>query len=203
MKHYDLYLEAKNEAMKTANENLTKTEVLTFDAGGPKSILEMVYDIAEIASTKYDYNMRGDDFKFTMAVVHYSFEALMEETHGSAFSLVSDRVNHGLDNILGANKSKRLDDLIASIPEASMERGAQNAFMQKAFVAKLMLIRDEIENSITARTSLDGRQQARNAGKAEYLRLVEGLKPDMLSSGMNFAVQSVLTEIRSIVEGAE
>ena len=199
----DEMVKAKNKAMNTANENLTKTEVLTFDAGGPKSILEMVYDIAEIASSKYDYNMRGDDFKFTMAMVHYSFEALMEETHGSAFSLISDRVNRGLDNLLGANKSKRLDELIASIPEAGMERGAQNAFMQKAFVAKLMLIRDQIEDDIQSRRSLDGRQQARNAGKAEYLRLVEGLKPNMLSSGMNFAVQSVLADIRNIVEEVE
>ena len=194
---------AKAKAMKDANDNLTKTEVLTFDAAGPKSILEIVYDISEIASTKYDYNMRGDDFKFTMAMVHYSFEALMEETHGSAFSLISDRVNTGLDNILGANKSKRLDDLIASIPEAGMERGAQNAFMQKAFVAKLMLIQDQIEDDIQSRSSLDGRQQARNAGKVEYLRLVEGLSPDMLSSGMNYAVQSVLADIRSIVEVVE
>lgn len=196
-------LKARDAKITDAEANREKTQVLTFDAGGPKSILEMVYDIAEIASSKYDYNMRGDDFKFTMAMVHYSFEALMEETHGSAFSLISDRVNRGLDNILGANKSKRLDELIASIPEAGMERGAQNAFMQKAFVAKLMLIRDQIEDDIQSRRSLDGRQQARNAGKAEYLRLVEGLGPDMLSSGMNFAVQSVLADIRSIVEEVE
>ena len=196
-------LKARDAKITDAEANREKTQVLTFDAGGPKSILEMVYDIAEIASTKYDYNMRGDDFKFTMAMVHYSFEALMEETHGSAFSLISDRVNRGLDNILGANKSKRLDELIASIPEAGMERGAQNAFMQKAFVAKLMLIRDQIEDDIQSRRSLDGRQQARNAGRAEYIRLVEGLKPDMLSSGMNFAVQNVLADIRSIVEEVE
>lgn len=199
----DNLLKARDAKITDAEANREKTEVLTFDAGGPKSILEMVYDIAEIASSKYDYNMRGDDFKFTMAMVHYSFEALMEETHGSAFSLISDRVNRGLDNILGANKSKRLDELIASIPEAGMERGAQNAFMQKAFVAKLMLIRDQIEDDIQSRRSLDGRQEARNAGKAEYLRLVEGLSPNMLSSGMNFAVQSVLADIRSIVEEVE
>ena len=186
-------------------DNLTHTQTLTFDAGGPKSILEMVYDIAEIASTKYDYNMRGDDFKFTMAMVHYSFEALMEVTHGSAFTLTQERVTRGLQSILGANRYRRLQELVDSIDETAMEDGARNSFTQSVFLARLMLIRDEMESSIMAEKSQDGRERRRQEHQAAYRDLVAGLSPSRvnLSSGLNFAAQRVLGEMRELLNEVE
>ena len=106
--------EVQAAVTKAGESTIKMSSELQFDPSGPKSVLEMVYDIAEIASTKYDYNMRGDDFKFTMAMVHYSFNALAESTVGSMFDL-TNRVDTALGNILGADKYRRLEELRQSI----------------------------------------------------------------------------------------
>ena len=60
---------------------------LTWDPAGPKSIVEIAYDVAEIATAKYNYNPRGDDFKFIMFMIHYSLEELKKDTKDGNFDM--------------------------------------------------------------------------------------------------------------------
>ena len=180
---------------------LNLTTELTFDPSGPKSVLEMVYDIAEIASTKYDYNMRGDDFKFTMAMVHYSFNALAESTVGSMFDL-TNRVDTALSNILGGDKYRRLEELRQSISQREFSGGARAAYIQSTRLAQLYQIRDEMQVRMGIRMSDDMRQATREELRREYQNLVRELDRATLSPSFNRGVQAVLLEMREIIEGA-
>ena len=190
----------EEHAAKTST--LEYTSELTFDAAGPKSVLEMVYDIAEIASTKYDYNMRGDDFKFTMAMVHYSFKALAETTAGSAFTLARDRIDKGLANIMGANKFQRLEELRQSINAREFEERPRAAMIQSTILAQLLVIRDEISAELSAPTTTVGREEVKERMRVQYRALVQRLNNTPLSPSLGFATQSVLADIRSDIEGS-
>ena len=162
----------------------------------------MVYDIAEIASTKYDYNMRGDDFKFTMAMVHYSFKALAETTAGSAFTLARDRIDKGLANIMGANKFQRLEELRQSINAREFEERPRAAMIQSTILAQLLVIRDEISAELSAPTTTVGREEVKERMRVQYRALVQRLNNTPLSPSLGFATQSVLADIRSDIEGS-
>jgi len=177
-----------------------KRAELTFDASGPKSILEMVYDIAEIATAKYDYNMRGDDFKFTMAVVHYSFTALNERTHGSTFALTSKRVQKGIESIMGTNRYARLTRLEKSVTNEALGEKPRAAFKQTIFLAKLMAIHEDMEKEINATNSTDERIEAIQENTKQLRKLIEGLKMDKLSPTLSAAVQKILLQMRTLLE---
>jgi hypothetical protein len=185
------------DALDPANLN----SELSFDAGGPKSLLEMVYDIAEIATAKYDYNMRGDDFKFTMSVVHYSFKSLAEVTQGSAFELTSNRISAGIENILGANKYRRLEELRESIQQHEFEGRPQAAYIQSIFLAQLYVIRDEMQKQLDVPLSTTAEAALRTSLAAQYRIILAGLNERELSPSFNAAAQGVLLEMRNLVEG--
>lgn len=48
------------------------------------SLLEMAYHIAEIAQVKYNYNARGDDFMFIMAMCQISLDSLRQQVAPAA-----------------------------------------------------------------------------------------------------------------------
>jgi len=52
---------------------------LTFEATEGVSVLELCYRIAEIATEKYNYNPRGDDFLFIMAMCDFSLRNLQPQ----------------------------------------------------------------------------------------------------------------------------
>ena len=180
--------------------NVVKREELTFGASGPKSILEIVYDIAEIATAKYDYNMRGDDFKFAMAVVNYSFEGLSEQTQGSAFTLTQERIGKGIESIMGANKFRRLTELEEKLTQASMDENPRAAFKQSIVLAKLMLIHEKMEVDINTARSQDSRNIAREELRQNYRKLIEKLPMDSFSPSLNAGVQRVLLKMRQTLE---
>ena len=177
-------------------------KTLTFDPAGPKSMLELTYDVAEIATVKYDYNMRGDDFKFVMGVIHYSLTSLAEGTHGSTFALTSDRVKTQLNNILGTNRYSRLQKLEDSVGENDMGDGPRRQFMQTVFLAKLLVIRDDMETAINADGNKDARVKAKIKAKAGYIRLVDSVSAHTLSPELNAGVQKIFLEMNQLITGA-
>lgn len=190
------------DAIKKAGESTIKmTSELQFDPSGPKSVLEMVYDIAEIASTKYDYNMRGDDFKFTMAMVHYSFNALAESTVGSMFDL-TNRVDTALGNILGADKYRRLEELRQSINQREFTGVARGAFVQTTRLAQLMQIRDEMRVRMNNRMTEDMREATRAELRGYYEDIVRQLDRVRVSDSFNRGAQAILLDMREIIGGA-
>lgn len=178
--------------------NVTQRTELTFDAAGPKSLLEITYDISEIATSKYDYNLRGDDFKFVMAVVNYSLESLSKRTQGSAFQLTTSGINSRLESIMGQQKYQQLQTLEARLTASAMDEAPRAAYKQTIFLAKLMAIRDEMSSNINAPLSAMGRNEERERQKANYLALVQGLDFSNFSPSLNAGVQQVLTEMRDL-----
>jgi hypothetical protein len=178
--------------------NVTQRTELTFDAAGPKSLLEITYDISEIATSKYDYNLRGDDFKFVMAVVNYSLESLSKRTQGSAFQLTTSGINSRLESIMGQQKYQKLQTLEARLTASAMDEAPRAAYKQTIFLAKLMAIRDEMSSKINSPLSAMGRNEERERQKANYLALVQGLDFSNFSPSLNAGVQQVLTEMRDL-----
>ena len=187
---------SKRESDSVAN--VTQRTELTFDAAGPKSLLEITYDISEIATSKYDYNLRGDDFKFVMAVVNYSLESLSKRTQGSAFQLTTSGINSRLESIMGQQKYQQLQTLEARLTASAMDEAPRAAYKQTIFLAKLMAIRDEMSSNINAPLSAMGRNEERERQKANYLALVQGLDFSNFSPSLNAGVQQVLTEMRDL-----
>jgi hypothetical protein len=186
------------ERKQDAVANVTQRTELTFDAAGPKSLLEITYDISEIATSKYDYNLRGDDFKFVMAVVNYSLESLSKRTQGSAFQLTTSGINSRLESIMGQQKYQQLQTLEARLTASAMDEAPRAAYKQTIFLAKLMAIRDEMSSKINSPLSAMGRNEERERQKANYLALVQGLDFSNFSPSLNAGVQQVLTEMRDL-----
>lgn len=57
---------------------------LEISSTGQISLLEMAYHIAEIAQVKYNYNARGDDFMFIMAMCQISLKSLQGQVAPAA-----------------------------------------------------------------------------------------------------------------------
>lgn len=182
-----------------SSSTLSMTTELTFDPSGPKSVLEMVYDIAEIASSKYDYNMRGDDFKFTMAMVHYSFNALAESTVGTMFDL-NNRVDTALGNILGSDRYNRLEELRQSISQREFTEDARASYIQSTRLAQLMQIRDQMRARMNTVMTADTRQATQQNLREQYRMLLTQLDRVQVSPSFNRGLQQVMLEMREIIE---
>ena len=176
-----------------------KTE-LSFDAAGPKSIVEMVYDIAEIATNKYDYNMRGDDFKFTMSVVHYAFNSMAESTHGSMFDLTTSRIQSTLSNILGLDRFNRLDSLSERIFTSGLEEAPRTAATTSAHVSMLYLARDEFRAQINTSETIEQKEATREMLRGELRELHEAYALYVRGPAANAQIQEILSEIRRNIE---
>lgn len=179
----------------------TATSELTFDAAGPKSLLEMTYDIAEIATAKYDYNMRGDDFKFVMAVVTYSFRALTEATQGSAFELTRNRIEAGIEDIMGTNRFNRLERLRQSIAQNEFDERPRAGYIQSTLLAQLMVIDGEMTNRMNAVMTEETRERTRTELREEYNRITEALEETPRSPSFTSAVQRILLKMNRTIQG--
>ena len=177
---------------------------LTFDAAGPKSIIEMVYDIAEIATSKYDYNMRGDDFKFTMSMVHYSFEALKTSTQGMAFGL-TNRLESGMRNILGGDRSRRLHELLESIDAREFDEDVRAQFTQQIFISLMMELNADhaaaLRVPMTSTTEAEVRAELMGDYRAVMDAVNERNRQGILSQQFLSAAQVILSEMLNRLEG--
>ena len=177
---------------------------LTFNAAGPKSIIEMVYDIAEIATSKYDYNMRGDDFKFTMSMVHYSFEALKTSTQGMAFGL-TNRLESGMRNILGGDRSRRLHELLESIDAREFDEDVRAQFTQQIFISLMMELNADhaaaLRVPMTSTTEAEVRAELMGDYRAVMDAVNERNRQGILSQQFLSAAQVILSEMLNRLEG--
>ena len=177
---------------------------LTFDAAGPKSIIEMVYDIAEIATSKYDYNMRGDDFKFTMSMVHYSFEALKTSTQGMAFGL-ANRLESSMRNILGGDRSRRLHELLEGIDAREFDEDVRAQFTQQIFISLMMELSADHDAALrvpmTSTTEAEVRAELMGDYRAVMDAVNERNRQGILSQQFLSAAQGILSEMLNRLEG--
>jgi hypothetical protein len=182
----------------------TSRSELTFDAAGPKSIIEMVYDIAEIATSKYDYNMRGDDFKFTMSMVHYSFEALKTSTQGMAFGL-ANRLESNMRNILGGDRSRRLHELLESIDAREFDEDVRAQFTQQIFISLMMELNADhaaaLRVPMTSTTEAEVRAELMGDYRAVMDAVNERNRQGILSQQFLSAAQVILSEMLNRLEG--
>jgi len=133
-----------SRALNEARTSITGTSELTFDPSKGKSILEFAYDVAELATEKYNYNMRGDDFKFVMALIYYSFEAMKVRTPGTAFELVSGGYDRIIANFMGAGRKAELDRLTERIRNSSLEGEVRARMAQGVVLSRIRVACDQI-----------------------------------------------------------
>lgn len=84
-------LAAIHQAMQEAgvDQGVEAIGEVGFNATGQISLLEMAYHIAEIAQVKYNYNARGDDFMFIMAMCQISLDSLRQQVAPAADPLAN------------------------------------------------------------------------------------------------------------------
>lgn len=133
-----------SEALDEARTSITGTSELTFDPSKGKSILEFAYDVAELATEKYNYNMRGDDFKFVMALIYYSFEAMKVRTPGTAFELVSGGYDRIIESFMGAGRKAELDRLTERIRDSSLDDEVRTRMAHGVVLARIRVACDQI-----------------------------------------------------------
>ncbi|MEL0016010.1 MAG: hypothetical protein VW715_12395, partial [Rhodospirillales bacterium] len=138
--------------------------------------------------------------KFTMAMVHYSFNALAESTVGDMFSL-ENRIDRGIANILGLDKFNRLEELRNSIQQNEFDEGPRAAFIQSTMLAQLMAIRDEMERRMNAPMTDATETSTKEELSQQYRRILQGLEGIPVSPSFNAGMQTVLTDMRNIIEG--
>jgi len=134
-------------AVKTAIKNAATTTFaknLSWDPAGPKSIVEIAYDVAEIATAKYNYNPRGDDFKFIMTMIHYSLEELKKDTKDGGFEITESFFMGGIKEFLGGDKYDKLNKLLADMDASTMDEDLKTGLVQTAFMAKLLAYEEEV-----------------------------------------------------------
>ena len=120
--------------------NALKMEsTLEFDTDRPKSVIELAYDVAEIASNKYDYNVRGDDFKFIMAVVYQSFTTLQSRDLAPTFGDIYGAV-------LGAGAAANLDAIQSRLEEGEVYGEDANAVARQVLrLARVMDMTNQLD----------------------------------------------------------
>ena len=190
---------AENDA---AGATLGMSQELTFDAGQGKSVLEMAYDVASIAQEKYNYNMRGDDFKFVMAMLHYSFEAVQTKTGQGTFDLTKDSVNRVLKSFVGSTREKEFEKLQKQIFDSNIHDDVKAGYVQSSILAYLLDIDREIEYELDKPMTPEAKEALLDEIKEDMRVLVDTLNNMSMSAGMEMAVAGVLTTISRRIEKA-
>ena len=138
-----LVRQATLDAMASERNALNKTTTVTYETDGPKSVLEMAYDVAEISRAKYNQSLIGDDFKFVMAMLHVSIHALNESTDPGDFT--AENFTRYLSGVLGAKRGEELNRLRQRLEESEIEGDDEAMQFRTILMAQLMLIRNDIE----------------------------------------------------------
>lgn len=193
--HLTNLLTALQTGMAQASQLKTSRE-LTFDPSGPKSIIEMAYDAAEIAQEKYNYNMRGDDFKFVMAVVHYSLEAMKTHTPSKGETFSSKEWDSALQSLLGSTGARELDRLVQKAQNSNLTDDFKTGIIQQAVLAKMYVFYQDIELNLTTPMTSEVRQDKINRYRGQYELLEERLNQLQLSATFDAAARIIRQKLR-------
>lgn len=173
---------AVSSALSAERGALEKTTTVTYDSSGPKSVLEMAYDVAEISRAKYNQSLIGDDFKFVMAMLHVSIHTLNESSDPGDFT--AENFTRYLSGVLGAKRGDELNRLRDRLAESEIEGDDEAMQFRVIVMANLMLIRKDVEDRLftmdeaARRREVDilQRQRAEISRDAEMdIRLREGI----------------------------
>lgn len=134
---------AVSSALSAERGFLEKTTTVTYDSSGPKSVLEMAYDVAEISRAKYNQSLIGDDFKFVMAMLHVCIHTLNESSDPGDFT--AENFTKYLSGVLGAKRGDELNRLKDRLAESEIEGDDEAMQFRVIVMANLMLIRNDIE----------------------------------------------------------
>lgn len=118
-------------------------KTVTYDSSGPKSVLEMAYDVAEISRAKYNQSLIGDDFKFVMAMLHVCIHTLNESSDPGDFT--AENFTKYLSGVLGAKRGDELNRLRDRLAESEIEGDDEAMQFRVIVMANLMLIRNDIQ----------------------------------------------------------
>lgn len=199
----ELARELASQIRQKTGDIASISSTLSFDASSPKSILEMAYDVATIANSKYGYNMRGDDFKFVMTILHYSMRTLARPPTRADVRLDSAYVMDAFRDFLGANKYEELQALQQQLIDGSADQSVLTGFTQTSVLADLINFRDEVRQRVNA-TYLTPEESSNAISEIslEFQQLRELMKDIPTSLGMNQAILEIFQEIDGLLEGA-
>lgn len=138
-----LVRQATLDALGDEKNSLNKTTTVTYNTDGPKSILEMAYDVAEISRAKYNQSLIGDDFKFVMAMLDVCIHTLNESSDPGDFT--AENFTRYLSGVLGAKRGDELNRLREKLAESDIEGDEEALQFRTILMAQLMLIRNDIE----------------------------------------------------------
>ena len=171
-------------------EGVQGVQSLTFDPAKGKSMLEFAYDVAEISTSKYGYNMRGDDFKFAMGLIYYSFEAMKTLTPGNQYSITND-IERTADNFIGPyRKMADLQERIAD--DTRVDDDLKSTYIQSIFAARVIRACDSIKQSLRDGGDTD-------EARSQYQRLNQIVNSTQLSPTLQAVCSEKLNELRSYV----
>lgn len=183
------------KALHSATE-LKTTASLSFDPAGPKSILEMAYEVAETAQGKYNYNMKGDDFKFVMAILHYSVETITTRTPGRGIGNAGADFDRIVRNIVGENNQKDFNKMLKKIEkDKTLDDNFKTGLIQQAVLADLYMFYREVLTELSAPMSPDARQRTVTELKREYGEIVSMLGELSLSGSFENATRNIFRNI--------
>ena len=196
-KDVEAFIAATSAALKGAIAvGLKGSSKLTWDPAGPKSIVEIAYDVAEIATAKYNYNPRGDDFKFIMTMIHYSLEELKKDTKDGGFEITESFFMGGIKEFLGGDKYDKLNKLIADMDASTMDEDLKTGLVQTAFMAKLLAYKEEVILQLSGVFD-DALRDAMKADRRKEIEELEALlNTKTMSDGLEAAARRVLVELR-------
>lgn len=181
---------------------LKAEKTLTFDPSGPPSILEMAYEVAETAQAKYNYNMRGDDFKFVMAILHYSLEAMKTHTPSKGMGFSSSDFNEAMNRVIGATGRKDLNKIIQDARSSNLDDDFVTGIVQQAMLADYysfyqdvaLTLQQPMTSEVRTATIADLRRQADDL-QALFLEVAPG-------ATFEIAVNRIGRMIRGELNGA-
>ena len=138
---------------------------IEFAATEGVSVLELCYRIAEIATEKYNYNPRGDDFLFIMAMCEFSLRELQPQVQVGQGPREPVQFVRELPGIVDVNMNVPLEFL-----EAELELGLAEAERQGARMQDLLQgFRDAGVNEAEARRFLE--EQGVNLPEGQAVRM--------------------------------
>ena len=169
---------SNNEARAMVVDAITRAErnaqageagiegTLEISSTGQISLLEMAYHIAEIAQVKYNYNARGDDFMFIMAMCQISLTSLQGQVAPAADPLAGLIAPVG-----GGGPGPIMPPEVAALP-GPVDAGANvpNNDVAVAEVLNLAEQEPEIVNMFSEEEVAEFERVARQAGMIEILQ---------------------------------
>lgn len=179
-----------------AASSLKAERTLTFDPSGPPSILEMAYEVAETAQAKYNYNMRGDDFKFVMAILHYSLEAMKTHTPSKGMGFSSSDFDEALNRVIGSTGRRDLQEMLEKAQNSNLDDNYVTGLVQQAVLADLYAFNQEVTAQLAQPMTTEQRETVLSDLRDEYQEIRNLLPSSGLGATFEIASQNILREIR-------